>query len=74
MSPPATPRRRDSTAVATHRVYQRAGIDLGGAYTVTQYSRAQHISRAQAKPGDLVFFYNYPTTSSAMWVSMRATE
>ena len=44
----------------TQWVYQRAGIDLGGAYTVTQYSRARKITKAEAKPGDLVFFYNYP--------------
>ena len=55
-----TPAQGFNCSSYTQWVYQRAGIDLGGAYTVTQYSRAQHISRAQAKPGDLVFFYNYP--------------
>ena len=44
----------------TQWVYQQVGVDLGGAYTVTQYTRAQHISRAAARPGDLVFYYNYP--------------
>ncbi|MEI6622822.1 MAG: peptidoglycan-binding protein [Actinomycetes bacterium] len=43
----------------TQWVYQQVGIDLGGAYTVTQYSHARHISRAAARPGDLVFYYNY---------------
>ncbi len=44
----------------TQWVYQQAGIDLGGAYTVTQYANAQKISQSEAKKGDLVFFYNYP--------------
>jgi cell wall-associated NlpC family hydrolase len=43
----------------TQWVYQQVGIDLGGAYTVWQYNKAQKISAAEAKPGDLVFFYNY---------------
>lgn len=43
----------------TQWVYQQVGIDLGGAYTVWQYDKAQHITAAEAKPGDLVFFYNY---------------
>lgn len=46
----------------TQYVFQNAiGHNLGGAYTVTQYSLAkQKITRAQAKPGDLVFFHDYP--------------
>lgn len=55
-----TPAQGFNCSSYTQWVYQQAGIDLGGAYTVTQYSRAQHITEAQAKPGDLVFFYNYP--------------
>lgn len=43
----------------TQYVYSRAGVDIGGAYTVWQYNKARKISRAQAKPGDLVFMYNY---------------
>jgi cell wall-associated NlpC family hydrolase len=43
----------------TQWVYEQVGIDLGGAYTVWQYDKSQHISAAEAKPGDLVFFYNY---------------
>lgn len=44
----------------TQWVYQQVGIDLGGAYTVTQYDRARKITRDQARPGDLVFYYNFP--------------
>lgn len=44
----------------TQYVYERIGVNLGGAYTVTQYAKSRHISRAQARPGDLVFYYNYP--------------
>lgn len=46
----------------TQYVFQNAiGHNLGGAYTVTQYNFAkQKITRAQAKPGDLVFFHDYP--------------
>lgn len=43
----------------TQWVYQQLGIDLGGAYTVWQYNKSRKISAAEAKPGDLVFFYNY---------------
>lgn len=43
----------------TQWVYQQVGIDLGGAYTVWQYDKSRKISAAEAKPGDLVFFYNY---------------
>lgn len=43
----------------TQWVYKQVGIDLGGAYTVWQYDKARKISAAEAKPGDLVFFYNY---------------
>lgn len=43
----------------TQYVFQRVGINLGGAYTVTQYARSRHISRSQARPGDLIFYYNY---------------
>jgi cell wall-associated NlpC family hydrolase len=43
----------------TQWVYKQVGIDLGGAYTVWQYDKSRHISAAEAKPGDLVFFYNY---------------
>ncbi len=43
----------------TQWVYEQVGIDLGGAYTVWQYDKSRHISAAEAKPGDLVFFYNY---------------
>lgn len=43
----------------TQWVFQQAGINLGGAYTVTQYANAGKISRSQARKGDLVFFYNY---------------
>ena len=55
-----TPAQGFNCSSYTQWVYQRAGIDLGGAYTVTQYSRARKITKAEAKPGDLVFFYNYP--------------
>ncbi len=55
-----TPAQGFNCSSYTQWVFQRVGIDLGGAYTVTQYSRARKITRAQAKPGDLVFFYNYP--------------
>lgn len=44
----------------TQWVYKQVGIDLGGAYTVWQYDKSRKISAAEAKPGDLVFFYNYP--------------
>lgn len=46
----------------TQYVFQQAiGKNLGGAYTVTQYNFApKKIARSQARPGDLVFFYNYP--------------
>ena len=46
----------------TQYVFQQAiGHNLGGAYTVTQYNVAQQkITRAQAQPGDLVFFHDYP--------------
>lgn len=44
----------------TQYVYERAGVDLGGAYTVWQYNKSRHISQAEAKPGDLIFYYNYP--------------
>jgi cell wall-associated NlpC family hydrolase len=43
----------------TQWVFQQVGMDLGGAYTVWQYDKARKISAAEAKPGDLVFFYNY---------------
>ncbi len=43
----------------TQWVYEQVGIDLGGAYTVWQYNKSRHITAAEAKPGDLVFFYNY---------------
>ena len=43
----------------TQWVYKQVGIDLGGAYTVWQYNKSKHISASEAKPGDLVFFYNY---------------
>lgn len=43
----------------TQYVFERVGINLGGAYTVTQYASTRHISRSQARPGDLVFYYNY---------------
>jgi cell wall-associated NlpC family hydrolase len=43
----------------TQWVYTQVGIDLGGAYTVWQYDKSRKISAAEAKPGDLVFFYNY---------------
>ncbi len=43
----------------TQWVYEQVGMDLGGAYTVWQYDKAQKITAAEAKPGDLVFFYNY---------------
>lgn len=43
----------------TQWVYEQVGMDLGGAYTVWQYDKSLHISAEQAKPGDLVFFYNY---------------
>jgi len=43
----------------TQWVYEQVGIDLGGAYTVWQYDKSRKISAAEAKPGDLVFFYNY---------------
>ena len=43
----------------TQWVYKQVGIDLGGAYTVWQYDKSRKISAAEAKPGDLVFFYNY---------------
>lgn len=43
----------------TQWVYSKAGINLGGAYTVTQYNQSRKISRGQARPGDLVFMYNY---------------
>ncbi len=55
-----TPEQGFNCSSYTQWVYQQAGIDLGGAYTVTQYARAQKITKEQAKPGDLVFFYNYP--------------
>jgi len=55
-----TPAQGFNCSSYTQWVFQQAGIDLGGAYTVTQYSRAQKITKAQAKPGDLVFFHNYP--------------
>ncbi len=55
-----TPAQGFNCSSYTQWVYQRAGIDLGGAYTVTQYSRARKITKTEAKPGDLVFFYNYP--------------
>lgn len=43
----------------TQWVYQQLGVDLGGPYTITQYNQAQHITREQAQPGDLIFYYNY---------------
>ena len=43
----------------TQWVYEQVGMDLGGAYTVWQYDKAKKITADQAKPGDLVFFYNY---------------
>lgn len=54
-----TPAQGFNCSSYTQWVFQQAGIDLGGAYTVTQYANAQKISRSQAKKGDLVFFYNY---------------
>jgi len=44
----------------TQWVFQKVGVNLGGAYTVTQYANTKHIKRSQARPGDLVFYYNYP--------------
>lgn len=44
----------------TQWVFDRAGVDVGGAFTVWQFERARKISAAEARPGDLVFFYNYP--------------
>ncbi len=44
----------------TQYVYERAGVDLGGAYTVWQYNKSRHITQAEARPGDLIFYYNYP--------------
>ncbi|MGB5016297.1 MAG: NlpC/P60 family protein, partial [Candidatus Nanopelagicales bacterium] len=43
----------------TQYVFERVGINLGGAYTVTQYAHTRHISRSQARPGDLIFYYNF---------------
>lgn len=43
----------------TQWVFQQVGMDLGGAYTVWQYDKSRHITAAEAKPGDLVFFHNY---------------
>lgn len=43
----------------TQYVYAQIGVNLGGAYTVWQYNRSRHVSRTQARPGDLIFFYNY---------------
>jgi cell wall-associated NlpC family hydrolase len=54
-----TPEQGFNCSSYTQWVYQQAGIDLGGAYTVTQYANAQKISRAEAKAGDLIFYYNY---------------
>ncbi len=54
-----TPEQGFNCSSYTQWVYQQAGIDLGGAYTVTQYANAQKISRSQAKKGDLIFYYNY---------------
>jgi len=54
-----TPEQGFNCSSYTQWVYQQAGIDLGGAYTVTQYANAQKISRSEAKKGDLVFYYNY---------------
>lgn len=55
-----TPEQGFNCSSYTQWVFQQAGIDLGGAYTVTQYSRTTKIDQSEAKPGDLVFFYNYP--------------
>lgn len=55
-----TPQQGFNCSSYTQWVYQQAGIDLGGAYTVWQYAKATHITKAQARPGDLVFFYDYP--------------
>lgn len=55
-----TPEQGFNCSSYTQWVFQQAGIDLGGAYTVWQYAKAKHITKAEARPGDLVFFYNYP--------------
>lgn len=44
----------------TQYVYARAGVNIGGAYTVWQYNKSRRISQAEARPGDLIFMYNYP--------------
>lgn len=44
----------------TQYVFSRVGINLGGAYTVTQYSRSRKIKASEAQPGDLIFYYNFP--------------
>ncbi|NQU37920.1 MAG: peptidoglycan-binding protein [Actinobacteria bacterium] len=54
-----TPEQGFNCSSYTQWVYQQAGIDLGGAYTVTQYANAQKIDRSQARKGDLIFYYNY---------------
>jgi cell wall-associated NlpC family hydrolase len=41
----------------THYVYQRAGISIGRSAAAQYYSGA-HVSRANLRPGDLVFFAN----------------
>lgn len=43
----------------TQWVFEQVGMNIGGAYTVWQYDKSRHISAAEAKPGDLVFFHNY---------------
>lgn len=44
----------------TQYVFAKVGINLGGAYTVTQYSRSKKIRASDAQPGDLIFYYNFP--------------
>ena len=41
----------------THYVYQRAGISIGRT-AAAQYYSGTHVSRANLRPGDLVFFAN----------------
>jgi cell wall-associated NlpC family hydrolase len=54
-----TPQEGFSCSSYTQYVFKQVGIDLGGSYTVWQYDKARKIGAAEAKPGDLVFFYNY---------------
>lgn len=54
-----TPKQGFNCSSYTQYVYAQIGVNLGGAYTVWQYNRSRHVTRAQARPGDLIFFYNY---------------